>query len=88
MTVVQTVSGALRDVVHAGLLTGLRWSGDFTGRMFDPRMISDPYPRYEWVRAQGPLVGNDITMVTAQHAVADRILRDPAFARPPGSAAR
>lgn len=73
----QTVSGLARDALRSGLLATLRLSGDFTGRILDPAMITDPYPTYTWVREAGPVTGNDVSLVTARHGVANALLRHP-----------
>lgn len=76
----QTITGLTRDAVRAGLLTALRWRGVFTGRILDPGMIANPYPTYAWVREAGPVTGNDVSLVTARHGVANAILRHPGVA--------
>lgn len=79
MSLVEVANGAARDVIRKGVLAGLRLKGDFTGRMMDPRMVQDPYPAYEWLRAQGPIAGPGYLLATASHAVCDGLLRHPAI---------
>ncbi|MFC5729262.1 MULTISPECIES: cytochrome P450 [Nocardioides] len=54
--------------------------GDLLSRLsIDPAVAADPFPSYDLLRAQGPLVGNGFIHGTATHAVGDEILRSDAF---------
>ncbi|MFF5228553.1 cytochrome P450 [Dactylosporangium sp. NPDC000521] len=54
--------------------------GDPQARFFvDPAVRADPYPFYDSIRAQGPLVRGRIMWATARHDVASAVLRSEAF---------
>jgi cytochrome P450 len=54
--------------------------GDLHARsVLDPRARADPYPLYDEVRRQGPLVRGRLAHLTASHAVASEVLRREDF---------
>ncbi|WP_435769578.1 cytochrome P450 [Nocardioides sp. SYSU DS0651] len=54
--------------------------GDLISRLsIDADVSADPFPSYDALRAQGPLVSNGFVHGTAHHAVCDEILRSEAF---------
>lgn len=75
--VVQATTGVVRDAVRTGVLAGLRARGHSTGRLLDPHMVVDPYPTYDWIRAQGPAFQAEMGIVTASHDVCGAVLRSP-----------
>jgi hypothetical protein len=61
----------------------LRWAhrhGDLHARsILDPDARADPYPLYDQVRAQGPLVRGRLAHLTASHDVITQVLRSEDF---------
>lgn len=54
--------------------------GDIQARYFvDPEVREDPYPFYDRIREQGPLVRGSLMWATARHDVASAVLRSDAF---------
>ncbi|MDG6103365.1 cytochrome P450 [Dactylosporangium aurantiacum] len=54
--------------------------GDIQARYFvDPEVRADPYPFYDRIREQGPLVRGSLMWATARHDVASAVLRSDAF---------
>ena len=54
--------------------------GDVQARYFvDPAVREDPYPFYDGIREQGPLVRGSLMWATARHDVASAVLRSDAF---------
>jgi cytochrome P450 len=54
--------------------------GDVQARYFvDPAVRENPYPFYDGIRAQGPLVRGSLMWATARHDVASAVLRSDAF---------
>lgn len=47
--------------------------------MLDPAIREDPFPSYDQIRAQGPLVRCDLALFSAQHDVCEAVLRSPHF---------
>ena len=45
----------------------------------DRALWDDPFPTYEQMRARGPLLRDRLVDATASHAVAEEVLRSPAF---------
>lgn len=88
MTRTHALSGAARDAVRSGLLTTLRLTNTFTGRMLNPAMIDDPYPTYDWLRERGRLAGTRFGLASVDHALCDGILRNPAVHAGAGQRAR
>jgi cytochrome P450 len=55
-------------------------AGELGPRLATDRALwDDPFPWYDALRAQGPLVPGRIVYATASHAVASEVLRSPAF---------
>ena len=81
----QVVRWGLRHGVVRQILRRRARAGDVGSRiMFDPVVRDDPYPWYERIRAQGPLVATGLAPTTVDHALCTAILRSPDF----GTAAR
>jgi cytochrome P450 len=54
--------------------------GDEQARYFvDPAVREDPYPFYDGIREQGPLVRGSLMWATARHDVSSAVLRSDAF---------
>jgi cytochrome P450 len=74
------VRWAVRHALPAVYLQRSARSGDPVGRLLRERAVrDDPYPLYEQVRAQGPLVPSSLGLVTASHGVAREVLRSESF---------
>jgi cytochrome P450 len=55
-------------------------AGDLGSRlMLDPVIREDPFPSYDQIRAQGPLVRSDLALLSAHHDVCLAVLRSPHF---------
>jgi cytochrome P450 len=55
-------------------------AGDLGSRlMLDPVIREDPFPSYDQIRAQGPLVRSDLALLSAHHDVCLAVLRGPHF---------
>jgi cytochrome P450 len=81
----QVVRWGLRHGVVRQILRRRARSGDVGSRiMIDPVVRDDPYPWYERIRAQGPLVATGLAPTTVDHALCTAILRSLDF----GTAAR
>jgi cytochrome P450 len=50
---------------------------DFVAAALDPAFTIDPYPTYDKVRRQGPVVHSEIGWFTASYECAAHVLRDP-----------
>jgi cytochrome P450 len=74
----EDANGLLRDRVRTGAMRIARSRDDITRDVFDPGRLEDPYPGYARLRARGSLVRLPIGAISADHAVCDSILRDPA----------
>lgn len=87
MPVVEVVQGRAREGVARTAMWALGRSGDPGALLLDPRVRRDPYPRYDAIRARGPLVMSRLGWLSASHAVVEAVLRDPRFGhgepRPP-----
>lgn len=86
MTLRAQLHGLARDSARLLGMAALRMRGDWTGYLFNPAHLADPYPMYERVRNAGPWVRTRTGTVTAHHAVIDTIARNPATTT--GTAAR
>jgi cytochrome P450 len=88
MSVVEVVREGAREGFARSVLWGLQRSGDLGARLLDPRVRVDPYPHYDRIRAQGPLVRSRLGWLTASHATVETVLRDARFGhgepQPPG----
>jgi cytochrome P450 len=81
----QVVRWGLRHGVVRQILRRRARAGDVGSRiMIDAVVRDDPYPWYERIRAQGPLVATGLAPTTVDHALCTAILRSPDF----GTAAR
>jgi cytochrome P450 len=47
--------------------------------MIDPAIREDPFPYYDQLRAQGPIVSSGLALITAHHDVCLTVLRSPDF---------
>ncbi|MGH3825188.1 MAG: cytochrome P450 [Pseudonocardiaceae bacterium] len=47
--------------------------------MIDPAVREDPFPYYDELRAQGPLVRTDLALISAHHDICVAVLRSPDF---------
>jgi cytochrome P450 len=55
-------------------------AGDLGSRlMIDPAIREDPFPYYDQMYAQGPLVRSDVALISAHHDVCLAVLRSPHF---------
>lgn len=55
-------------------------AGDPAARlMMDPAIREDPFPHYEQIYAQGPLVHSNLALISAHHGVCLAALRSPDF---------
>lgn len=63
----------------AGMKLGARRGDLFAKLNADPATQRDPFPFYELVRAQGPIVPGGFVMATARHDVVYELLRSDAF---------
>jgi len=79
MSVVEVARDTVRGVTTRAFLTGLSWSGDLGAQLLDPATRADPYRQYERIRARGRLVHSRLGLLTASHATAGAVLRDPRF---------
>ena len=71
---------ALRHGLVQGALRRAQRAGDLHARsVLDPAVRADPYPLYDAVRAQGPLVRGRLAHITATHTVATSVLRSDDF---------
>jgi cytochrome P450 len=67
--------GLVRRTVQRQMRTG-----DLGSRlMLDPVIREDPFPSYDQIRAQGPLVRSDLALLSAHHDVCLAVLRSPHF---------
>lgn len=61
-------------------LTSAARRGDLVaGTAIDPQLRVDPFPAYDRIRSQGPVVQATLLSATATHAVANEVLRSEAF---------
>jgi P450-derived glycosyltransferase activator len=75
----QTKNTALIYLLRA-LVQGHALLGDPTAKLFALSPGKDPYPAFESIRAQGPLVRSRMGMyVSASHEIATSLLRDPRY---------
>src|SRR5262245_36810108 len=69
-------------VRHGAARAGFRaaaWRGDRLARLvMDPGLRANPYPLYDELRARAVVPGR-VAAVTARHALAEAVLRDPAY---------
>jgi len=65
----------LHGSVSATVRQGARQGDLYAQSLVDPAHRADPYPLYDRVRAQAPLVAGRLGHVTASHAVAAEVLR-------------
>lgn len=79
MAVVEVVRGAAREGIARTVLWSLRRSGDLGAQLLDPAVRADPYPLYDRIRSQGPVVHSRLGLLTASHPLVERVLRDPRF---------
>jgi len=55
-------------------------AGDLAARlMIDPAIREDPYPHYDQIHAQGPLVRFDLALISAHYDICLAVLRSPHF---------
>ena len=55
-------------------------AGDLASRlMIDPAIREDPYPYYDQIHAQGPLVRSDLALISAHYDICLAVLRSPHF---------
>src|SRR5436305_9352317 len=55
-------------------------AGDVASRMMiDPAIREDPFPYYDQIRTQGPLVHSELALISAHHQVCLAVLRSPDF---------
>ena len=55
-------------------------AGDVASRMMiDPAIREDPFPYYDQIRTQGPLVYSELALISAHHQVCLAVLRSPDF---------
>ncbi|KAA0024057.1 cytochrome P450 [Antrihabitans cavernicola] len=70
---------ATQAVLRAAARYGVR-KGDPQARLIaDPRVLADPTPYFEELRAQGPLVRGRVAFITVDHHVAHDLLRSEDF---------
>src|ERR1700756_5086587 len=72
----------MHGFIRGGAAIGAR-QGDLQGRLIaDPKVAADPVSFYDEVRARGPLVKCRVSYLTADHAVAQELLRSDDFRVP------